>query len=117
MTLGNVIDDSELPAQNILKGVDLKGSVQVPIVGVGSHQFPRPDGSSDEQRTITIKIDGQEKSCVVGGDNLPGMVTGFGKDVTKWVGQQVVISPKEKLNPQTKQKTIGLLIVPAPRMG
>jgi len=118
MALPDKIDDSEIPAQNVLRGSNLTGTIQVKIVKTGSHQFYEDDGSlGNEARTITVPVNGVDMEVAVGGDNLPGLKAAFGDRFSAWVGQQVVIAPKQKLNPRTKQNVMGLSIIPAPKMG
>lgn len=105
------IRPDELGAMNVLRARDIAGElIDTTIKQVGSREFKQQDGSVQERRTLTATIDGEEKSFVLGGDNIGNVVTAYGTDTTKWVGKPIRISTASKLNPRTKEKTMGLVI-------
>ncbi|MEM3265713.1 MAG: hypothetical protein QXH07_07145 [Thermoplasmata archaeon] len=95
---------------SILRARDIQGElIDTTIKAVGSRTFG--EGSEkQERRTLTVTIDGKDKSFVLGGDNIGTIVDAYGTDTTKWIGKPIRITTTTKMNPKTKEKTLGLVI-------
>ncbi|MEM3265640.1 MAG: hypothetical protein QXH07_06780 [Thermoplasmata archaeon] len=105
------IKPSELGAMNVLRARDIAGElIDTTIKQVGSREFKHPDGTVQEKRTLTVAINGEDKSFVLGGDNIATVVAAYGRDTTKWIGKEIRISTAPKMNPLTKEKVLGLII-------
>ncbi len=105
------IQPNELGAMNVLRARDIVGQIiDTTITAVDSRQFKQPNGDMQEKRTLTVTIDGKEKSFVIGGDNLGVLVEAYGMDTAKWVGKAIRLTTTKKLNPQTKERVDGILV-------
>lgn len=105
------IQPNEIGAMNVLRARDIAGEIiDTTITAVGSKEFRQPDGRMQEKRTLNVKVNGTEKSFVIGGDNLGVLVEAYGTDTSKWIGMPLRLTTSKKLNPQTKERVDGIVV-------
>ena len=106
----DVISDEELPSANILRGSEVAGKfLETTISAVGLFQLK--DGST--ARTLTVNVNGTEKSFILNRSNKQALVEAYGKNTRDWVGKHIRITSVKRLNPKTGMQVDGILVLPA----
>jgi len=105
----DVISDEELPSANILRGSEVAGKfLETAISAVGLFQLK--DGST--ARTLTVPVNGVEKTFILNRSNKQALVEAYGKNTKEWIGKHIRITSVKRLNPKTGVQVDGILVLP-----
>ena len=107
--LSEIVSDEELPSANILRGSEVSGKfLETSISAVGLFQMR--DGTT--ARTLTVPVNGVEKTFILNRSNKQALVEAYGKNTKEWIGKHIRITSVKRLNPKTGVQVDGILVLP-----